>query len=121
MKRLSSDSNLSAAPNLKRMNSEGSEWSNYEDDSSSSFLLKSQNRALSLEVARYKRHISESRKELEMMRGKSREMEALVSVIQRAWSQVSLKKIKNILFPSKTTPNTFNIVSFFSSSLLKFQ
>jgi hypothetical protein len=87
MKRLSSDSSL-GTPALKRMNSEGSECSAFEDDSSLYFHLKSQNRALSQEVARYKRHISESKKELEMMRGKSREMESLVSVIQRAWSQV---------------------------------
>ena len=53
------------------------------------FHLKSQNRALSLEMLRYKRQLSEARKELDMIRGKSREMESLVSIIQRAWSQVS--------------------------------
>ncbi len=37
----------------------------------------------------YKRTIAEGRKELELMRRKSREMEALVSLIQRAWSQVN--------------------------------
>jgi hypothetical protein len=52
------------------------------------FHLKSQNRALSLEMLRYKRQLSEARKELDMIRGKSREMESLVSIIQRAWSQV---------------------------------
>jgi hypothetical protein len=56
------------------------------------FHLKSQNRALSLEMLRYKRQLSEARKELDMIRGKSREMESLVSIIQRAWSQV-LRKI----------------------------
>lgn len=53
-------------------------------------FLTSQNKALVLEMKRYKRQISESRRELELMRSKSREMEALVSIIQRAWSQVSL-------------------------------
>ena len=53
------------------------------------FHLKSQNRALSLEMLRYKRQLSGARKELDMIRGKSREMESLVSIIQRAWSQVN--------------------------------
>jgi hypothetical protein len=39
-------------------------------------------------MLRYKRQLSEARKELDMIRGKSREMESLVSIIQRAWSQV---------------------------------
>jgi hypothetical protein len=53
------------------------------------FVLSSQNKALSLEMVTYKRTIAEGRKELELMRRKSREMEALVSLIQRAWSQVN--------------------------------
>ena len=60
------------------------------------FHLKSQNRALSLEMLRYKRQLSEARKELDMIRGKSREMESLVSIIQRAWSQVLFKTSPNI-------------------------
>lgn len=53
-------------------------------------LLRRQNKMLGQELVRYKRHIGESREELEMIRGKSRDMEALVSAVQRAWSQVSL-------------------------------
>jgi hypothetical protein len=60
------------------------------------FHLKSQNRALSLEMLRYKRQLSEARKELDMIRGKSREMESLVSIIQRAWSQVLPKISQNV-------------------------
>lgn len=37
-----------------------------------------------------KRIIQEARRELELMRKKSREMEALVSLIQRAWSQLDI-------------------------------
>ncbi len=51
-------------------------------------VVISQNKALSLEMMTYKKTIAEGRKELELMRRKSREMEALVSLIQRAWSQV---------------------------------
>ena len=36
----------------------------------------------------YKARLNESKSELETYRKKSREMEAFVSVIQRAWSQV---------------------------------
>lgn len=56
----------------------------------SSMFLATQNKALVLEMNRYKRKISEARKELELMRSKSREMEALVSMIQRAWSQLDV-------------------------------
>ena len=61
---------------------------NNQDASSSVLHLKAQNRSLSVEMLRYKRQLSEARKELDMIRGKSREMESLVSIIQRAWSQV---------------------------------
>lgn len=57
--------------------------------SSKSFLLISQNKSLNKELMRNKRSIAEARKELELMRRKSREMESLVSLIQRAWSQVN--------------------------------
>ena len=50
--------------------------------------LKAQNRALGMEMLRYKRQLSEARRELDIIRGKSSEMESLVSIIQRAWSQV---------------------------------
>jgi hypothetical protein len=56
--------------------------------SGKSFLLVSQNRSLNRELSRSKRSIAEARRELELMRRKSREMESLVSLIQRAWSQV---------------------------------
>ena len=53
-----------------------------------SFLLSSQNKSLCLELARSKRSISEARKELLIMRRKTMEMQSLVSLIQRTWSQV---------------------------------
>jgi len=56
--------------------------------SSRSFLLINQNKELQKELLKNKRTISEARKELELMRRKAREMESLVSLIQRAWSQV---------------------------------
>lgn len=54
------------------------------------FLYKHRNRSLQLELSNKKRIISESRRELELMRKKSREMEALVSLVQRAWSQLDI-------------------------------
>ena len=63
-------------------------FSRQEPEQSNLFVLVSQNKALSLEMMSYKKTITEGRKELELMRRKSREMEALVSLIQRAWSQV---------------------------------
>lgn len=59
-------------------------------------ILTSQNKALGLEMLSYKRAIAEGRKELELMRRKSREMESLVSLIQRAWSQVGPSTYFNI-------------------------
>lgn len=50
----------------------------------------SKNRALWIELSKNKRSLNEARKELEMMRKKTREMESLVSVIQRAWSQLDI-------------------------------
>jgi hypothetical protein len=52
--------------------------------------LEHQNRSLSLELLRNKRTIAETRKELEFLRTKHREMESLVSLIQRAWSQLDI-------------------------------
>lgn len=56
----------------------------------SSFLLASQNKALAAELFSYKRKLGDARKELELMRAKSHEMESLVSLIQRAWSQLDI-------------------------------
>lgn len=66
-----------------------------EMDSTSSrlFLLINQNKELQKELLKNKRTISEARKELELMRRKAREMESLVSLIQRAWSQVSEESV----------------------------
>lgn len=86
MKRSVSDS-TSSVP-LKRVNSGVSEYDEDEDDQTH-YFLRSQNRALAIELGKYKRQIGQSRKELDLMRGKSREMEKLTSAIQRAWSQVS--------------------------------
>ena len=58
--------------------------------SSSALHLKAQNRSLSVEILRYKRQLTDARKELDLIRGKSREMESLVSIIQRAWSQLDI-------------------------------
>ena len=38
----------------------------------------------------YKRKLTEAKKELDLMRRKSREMDGIVSLIRRSWSQVSL-------------------------------
>jgi hypothetical protein len=53
-------------------------------------LAVSQNRALSLELRSYKRKLVDARRELDLMRSKSREMETLVGVIQRNWSQLDI-------------------------------
>ena len=51
-------------------------------------LLASQNKSLAREMLSFKRELADARKELELMRLKSREMEGLVGAIQRGWSQV---------------------------------
>ena len=56
----------------------------------------SQNKSLNRELMRNKRTIAEARKELELMRRKSREMESLVSLIQRAWSQVRNRHVAGV-------------------------
>jgi hypothetical protein len=43
-----------------------------------------------LELSKNKRSLNEARKELDMMRKKTREMESLVSIIQRGWSQLDI-------------------------------
>ncbi len=53
-------------------------------------------------MLRYKRQLSEARKELDVIRGKSHEMESLVSIIQRAWSQVAPCPSSNVI--PRTTP-----------------
>ena len=57
-------------------------------------MLVSQNKSLAREMLYYKRELSDARKELELMRMKSREMEGLVGAIQRGWSQVLLLTTK---------------------------
>jgi hypothetical protein len=77
------------APMLKRVSSMGTEATEIEeDDDPRHFFLSSQNKALGVDLLRCKQQIGESRQELEAMRNKSREMETLVGVIQRSWSQV---------------------------------
>jgi hypothetical protein len=88
MKRSGQDAELASEIPLKRVNSTGSAAANDEDEDAH-FFLQSQNRSLVVELRKSKSQISESRKELDMMRTKSREMETLVGVIQRSWSQVS--------------------------------
>jgi hypothetical protein len=61
-----------------------------EETSTAQFTLLHQNKGLTLELMSSKRSIAEARKELELMRRKSREMESLVSLIQRAWSQLDI-------------------------------
>jgi hypothetical protein len=72
-------------------------------------LLRRQNQLLGQELVRYKRQIAESREEMEMIRGKSRDMEALVSAIQRSWSQVSSA---HTFLPRQST--RFNLFADFS-------
>lgn len=60
------------------------------DETGSTLFLSCQNQALSLEMYNYRRQVAETRKELEAARHRSREMETLVSVIQRAWSQLEI-------------------------------
>ena len=76
-------------PPLKRSLSDGD--ASLTEQSGDTGLLRKQNLLLGQELVRYKRQITESRQELEMIRGKSRDMESLVSAIQRAWSQVSAR------------------------------
>lgn len=73
---------------LSGANSNESMDNEMDSTSSRSFLLINQNKELQKELLKNKRTISEARKELELMRRKAREMESLVSLIQRAWSQV---------------------------------
>ena len=87
MKRSASESY--GAPQLKRTNSTSTDNGDDVEDQAY-FHLRSQNRALSLEVRKSKMTIESARKELDMMRSKSREMEALVGTIQRAWSQLDI-------------------------------
>lgn len=52
--------------------------------------MKTKSRNLTLELMRNKRELIEARKELDLMRKKSQEMESLVSLIQRSWSQIDI-------------------------------
>lgn len=89
MKRTGLDAQLSgvSAPPLKRVSSTGSSMPD-EDDEDTHFFLRSQNKSLAVELKGCKSQITESRKELDLLRNRSREMESLVGVIQRSWSQV---------------------------------
>jgi hypothetical protein len=90
-------------PKIKRLNSNSTDISALDDeeDDPKYFCLRNQNKALSVDIFRCKRQISESRKELEMMRNKSREMETLVGVIQRAWSQVGAHRFTFVMSLNK--------------------
>jgi hypothetical protein len=63
---------------------------NQESSAISSFVLVTKSRNLTLELMRSKRELTEARKELDLMRKKSQEMESLVSLIQRSWSQIDI-------------------------------
>eukprot|EP01031_Cornospumella_fuschlensis_P036542 gene36542-44330_t len=54
------------------------------------FIGRNQVQGLLRELVNKKHVLAETRKELELMHQKSREMEALVSLIQRAWSQLDI-------------------------------
>ena len=89
MKRSGSDAQVFPAETpAKRMNMTSSGAAPEDDGDDATYFLRSQNRSLAVELRNCKSQISESRRELEMMRSKSREMESLVGVIQRSWSQV---------------------------------
>lgn len=51
-------------------------------------ILSYQNFRLLADMKMKKRQLGEAQEELETLRRKSRDMETIVSVIQRAWSQV---------------------------------
>ena len=88
MKRTGSDAGIGATPPpLKRVASTGSSMPD-EDEEDAYFFLRAQNKGLAVELQSSKRQIAESRKELDLLRNRSREMESLVGVIQRSWSQV---------------------------------
>lgn len=87
MKRAASDGYV--APQLKRVNSNLTDAGD-ESDEQTYFHLRSQNKALALEVRKSKMTIESARKELDMLRNKSREMESLVGTIQRSWSQLDI-------------------------------
>ena len=88
MKRSGSDAQVGAETPAKRMNMTSSGAAPEDDGDDATYFLRSQNRSLAVELRNCKSQISESRRELEMMRSKSREMESLVGVIQLSWSQV---------------------------------
>ena len=92
MKRTGSDAHIGGEIPLKRVNSTGANIAPEDGGDDATFFLRSQNRSLALELRKSKNLISESRRELDMMRSKSREMETLVGVIQRAWSQVGISE-----------------------------
>jgi len=52
--------------------------------------LLQRNKTLGSELRRYKRQFEAAKKEIQLVKHRSREMEALISVIQRAWSQLDI-------------------------------
>jgi hypothetical protein len=115
MKRSGSDGY--GAPQLKRINSTSTDNGDDVEDQAH-FHLRSQNRALSLEVRKSKMTIESARKELDMMRNKSREMEALVGTIQRAWSQLDIDT--SLLLDSLGDTDVRFFVSAFCNCILIF-
>ena len=79
----------------KRVASNGSSMPD-EDEEDAHFFLRAQNKSLAVELMSSKRQIAESRKELDLLRNRSREMESLVSVIQRSWSQVGTLRLSRL-------------------------
>ena len=75
---------------------ESTDNNDMDSTSSRAFLLVHQNKELQKELMKNKRTIGEARKELELMRRKAREMESLVSLIQRAWSQLDIDSLSLI-------------------------
>ena len=93
MKRTGSDAGMGEAPPpLKRALSNASSMPD-EDEEDAYFFLRAQNKSLAVELKGCKSQISESRKELDLLRKRSRDMESLVGVIQRSWSQVGVFRL----------------------------
>jgi hypothetical protein len=94
VKRSYSDVTLSTQTNsipMKRSHSDGS-IGDIEGNTNSSLqmYMECQYQSLCLELLKSKRQIKETRIELDVMRLKSREMETLVGVVQRAWAQLEI-------------------------------
>ena len=88
MKRAAGD-NLSAPP-LKRVSSTLTDLGMGDDDDklSEHYHLRSQNKALAFEIRKNKLHLEGTKNEISLLRKKTNDMQSLVSVIQRSWSQL---------------------------------